>query len=401
MEGPLSMGQRLLDATPTHFPSVDDHIGDRNDERNSSLQTTVWARIGDLLNGAPHRVVADFGGEFRLRADLTECVLRISEIVAAEPQVISNALSGMIAGGKRLRPLFVLATTYAAMGDQDPRTRNRAVQSGVVVELLHLASLVHDDVMDESMTRHGVASVNARAGNIGAVLAGDYLLAEALCLGCDLGLAEGVVAARTFTRLCEGQAQESATLFDPGRTENAYFTAIAGKTGALFETACRLGAMAAGLPADSTTALAEYGLRLGVAFQLADDLLDITASAGALGKPVGHDIVEGVYTFPVLRAMREDPRLRQVLQSADREDAAAAALGIIRGSDALAATRQEMARWSGRAVASLSGAEGDLGEAGIAMLTDLASALVRPWPASASISGSASRPADQTDQTLW
>jgi geranylgeranyl pyrophosphate synthase len=375
MDGPLSTGQRLLDATSTHIPCVDDHV----DDQASLEHTLVWARIGDLLKAAPHRVVAEFGGRARLRADLTECVIRIGEIVAAEPLVIANALRGVTAGGKRLRPLFVLATAYAVLGGLDPRTRDRAVDSGVVVELLHLASLVHDDVMDESMTRHGAASVNARTGNIGAVLAGDFLLAEALCLGCDLGPAVGAVAARTFTRLCEGQAQESAALFDPDRTESAYFAAIAGKTGALFESACRLGAMAAGLSAGSTTALAEYGLRLGVAFQLVDDLLDISASAGALGKPVGHDIVEGVYTFPVLRAMPGNPRLRHVLQSADREDAARTALGIVRNSGALAATRHEIMRWSNKAAVALSAADGDLDEAGTAMLANLASTLVQPW----------------------
>jgi heptaprenyl diphosphate synthase len=366
MDGPLIMGQRTLDATPAPAPRAD---------------VTARARVDDLLKAAPHRVVAEFaefGGEVRLSADLTECVTRICQIVAAEPRVIAEALSAIIAGGKRLRPLFVLATAYAAMGgDDDPGPRGRAVQSAVVVELLHLASLVHDDVMDESMTRHGVASVNARAGNIGAVLAGDYLLAEALCLGCDLGPAEGAVAARTFTRLCEGQARESADLFDPGRTERAYFAAIAGKTGALFETACRFGAMAAGLSAPATTALAEYGMRLGIAFQLMDDLLDITASAGALGKPVGHDIVEGVYTFPVLRVLPENPWLRQALQSADRDDAARTALHIIRNSGALAATRQEIARWSDEAVSALAAADEDLDARGIAMLTKLASTLVQ------------------------
>jgi heptaprenyl diphosphate synthase len=340
------------------------------------VPAAIHGRIEALLKAAPHRVVAAYGGESRLRADLTECVVRVTQVAAAEPMIISDALDGMVAGGKRLRPLLVLATAYAASGDLNPTARDRAVRGGMVVELLHLATLVHDDVMDEATTRHGVTSVNARTGNIRAVLAGDYLLAQGLCAGCDLGRAEGTVTAETFARLCEGQAQESAVLFSPDRTENAYFTAIAGKTGALFQTACRLGAMAAGLPPASTAALAAYGLRLGIAYQLIDDLLDVTTSSRKLGKPAGHDIVEGVYTLPVLRAMTEHPRLRQVLRDTDRDSAARTALDIVRNSRALADTREEIRRWSDRAVVALSAAREDIGTAGVAMLTELTSTLV-------------------------
>ena len=357
MDGSVRTAQRLVDAT-----------------RPDATQPDA-ARIDALLTSAPHRLVADFIGESRLSADLAECVDRIGQIVAAEPMVVSDALREVATRGKRLRPLLVLATASAADGEQNPTVRDRAVRGGVVVELLHLASLVHDDVMDEATTRHGATSVNVRTGNIRAVLAGDYLLGQGLCAGCDLGQSEGALAAQTFVRLCEGQARESATLFDPERTESAYFGAITGKTGALFQAACQLGAMAAGLSPKSTAALADYGLRLGITFQLVDDLLDITAPAHALGKPAGHDIVEGVYTLPVLRAMEEHPRLRHVLRRPDREDAAQEALGIVRNSDAIAAVRRETARWSDRAVAALSEARPDIDRAGVAMLAELASTL--------------------------
>lgn len=330
-----------------------------------------------LLAMAPHRVVADFAGEARLTADLNDCVARIQEIVEAEPLVVAAAVREMAAGGKRLRPLFVLATAYAGGTRPCTPAAGRAVRAAVVVELLHLASLVHDDIMDEADTRHGVASVNARAGTIHAILAGDYLLSRGLTDGAGLGRDEGVLAARTFTRLCEGQAQESAALFDPARTEDAYLSAIYGKTAALFQAACGLGAMAAGMPAGATRALEEYGRQIGMAFQLVDDLLDLIGDAASLGKPAGHDILVGVYTLPLLRAMDRRPELRGVLANPDREVAAREAVAVVHDCGALDDARSAATRHCERAVEALSGAASDLGSGGVRLLTDLAATLTR------------------------
>lgn len=338
-------------------------------------RTTVAATADALLTSAPHQIVANLAGARVLAADLTDCLGRIGAVASAEPLIVSDAVAGVVSGGKRLRPLFVLATAYAASAPLDPRARDRAVRAGAVVELLHLASLIHDDVMDESATRHGFDSVNVREGNIRAVLAGDYLLSQGLLAGSLLGTEEGAVAARTFSRLCEGQARESAALFDVDRSEESYLEAISGKTGALFAAACRLGAMAVDLPTAATDALAEYGLRLGLAFQLVDDLLDVTTSADALGKPAGHDVVEGVYTLPVLHAMRERPTLRELLRRRDRT-AAAVAVRVARDTGGIDVTRQAATAQSARAVAALSGAAEHLSPPGIAMLTELAKVLV-------------------------
>lgn len=339
--------------------------------------TAARPSTGALLTMAPHRAVADFAGEERLTADLAECVERIQKIVEGEPLIVATAVREMAAGGKRLRPLLVLATAYA--GGTRPCTppADRAVRAAVVVELLHLASLVHDDIMDEADTRHGVASVNSRVGTIHAILAGDYLLARGLADGSGLGREEGVLAARTFTRLCEGQAQESAALFDPARTEDAYLSAIYGKTAALFQAACGLGAMAAGLPAGATRALEEYGRQLGMAFQLVDDLLDLTGDSASLGKPAGHDIVVGVYTLPLLWAIGRRPELRRLLTNPDREAAAREAVPVVRDCGALDDVRRAVTRRCGRAVEALSGAQGDLGADGVRFLTGLATTLTR------------------------
>ena len=337
-------------------------------------------RMSSLLGTAPHRVVADFAGEERLSTDLEDCADGVVRAVADDVPIIAEAVADILAGGKRLRPLLALATAYA--GETE---RERSIRSGVVVELLHVASLVHDDVMDEASRRHGVTSANARMGNVRAVLAGDYLLARALAVACELGGAEGALAAGTFTRLCDGQARESAALFDPGRTESAYYAAIEGKTAALFAASCRLGAMAGGLGPAATDALTEYGRQLGMAFQLIDDLLDFTSTSGAMGKPAGHDVAEGVYTLPVLHALRERPSLAGVLRRARPDpatgapadpDAVKEAAGAVRETGGLAVTRRAAERRTDQAVGALSGAAGEVGAAHVAMLSELVAALV-------------------------
>ncbi|MFI5592144.1 polyprenyl synthetase family protein [Amycolatopsis sp. NPDC051758] len=341
----------------------------------NARSTVDGTNVAALMTSAPHRIVANLAGPAVLAADLAGCLGRIGTIASAEPLIVSDVVAGVVGGGKRLRPLLVLATAYAAAAPLDPRARDRAVQAGAVVELLHLASLVHDDVMDESATRHGVDSVNIREGNIRAVLAGDYLLAQGLLAGSSLGAEEGAVAARTFSRLCEGQARESAALFDVDRTEESYLEAISGKTAALLATACRLGAMAVGLPADAVEALAAYGHHMGLAFQLVDDLLDVTSSAEALGKPAGHDIVEGVYTLPVVHALRERPGLRELLRRGDRA-AAAVAVRVVRETGGLDVTRRAAEAHSAQAIDALSAAAEHLSPAGRTMLAELADVLV-------------------------
>jgi heptaprenyl diphosphate synthase len=173
----------------------------------------------------------------------------------------------------------------------------------VACELVHLGSLYHDDVMDEADTRRGVETVNARWGNLQAILAGDFLLARASEIAASLGTEVAGLLARTIGWLCEGQIEELRHTYDMGRTEASYLASIHGKTASLYGTASRIGGIVAGHDRPVIDALTEYGNAYGTVFQIVDDILDITATDEQLGKPAGHDIVEGVYTLPVLRTL--------------------------------------------------------------------------------------------------
>jgi heptaprenyl diphosphate synthase len=203
------------------------------------------------------------------------------------------------AGGKRLRPVC----TVVAARTSGQVTSDDVVLGGVAVELVHLGSLYHDDVMDEADTRRGIESVNARWGNLTAILAGDFLLARASEIAASLGTEVAALLARTIGRLCQGEVAQLRHAFDPGRDEAAYLRSIEGKTASLFSAACRIGALVAGLPRADVEALTAWGVAFGMAFQVYDDVLDLTATEADLGKPTGHDLVEGIYTLPVIRTL--------------------------------------------------------------------------------------------------
>ena len=153
-------------------------------------------------------------------------------------------------------------------------------------------------MIDEAETRRGVPSVNARWSNIVAILAGDYLLAQASSLAASLGADVAGLLAATIGELCRGQVLELQYLFDADRTEESYFSAIEGKTASLMATACRIGGMVSDVSADTLDALTQFGHHLGMCFQIVDDVLDVTGTEAELGKPAGNDVHEGVYTLP-------------------------------------------------------------------------------------------------------
>jgi heptaprenyl diphosphate synthase len=238
-----------------------------------------------------------------LTADLARVEEALRTAVRTPDEFLTEVASHLIlAGGKRGRPALAIACAATAHHDARPATEE-AVLGGVAVELVHLGSLYHDDVIDEAPTRRTVESVNARWGNLKAILAGDFLLAKASEIAAGLGTEVAGLLAATIGRLCEGEVRELQATFDPARSEAAYFASIDGKTAALFATACRIGALVAELPRDQVDALTAYGRGYGMAFQIVDDVLDVVASEEELGKPAGHDIVEGVYTLPVIRAL--------------------------------------------------------------------------------------------------
>ena len=202
------------------------------------------------------------------------------------------------AGGKRYRPL--LASVAAELG---PSNEGGPVEAGVAVELVHLGSLYHDDVIDEAETRRGQVSVNHNWSNTVAILGGDFLLARASEVAAPLGQDAVALIARTYATLCEGQMRELQ--FEGGFDHGAdgYRSVIGGKTASLIRTSARLGAMTAGADGDAIEAISEWAWEMGLVFQMTDDVLDLVADEGFLGKPAGSDIGEGTFTLPVLLAV--------------------------------------------------------------------------------------------------
>jgi heptaprenyl diphosphate synthase len=205
----------------------------------------------------------------------------------------------LVAGGKRLRPIFSVVAAQVAGA---PATRE-AVLGGVACELVHLGSLYHDDVMDESPTRRGVETVNAKWGNLQAILAGDFLLARASEIAASLGTEVAGLLARTIGRLCEGQIEELRHTYNVARPVDSYLSSIGGKTASLFATSARIGGIVSQFDRRIIDALTAFGDAYGMVFQIVDDLLDIKSTDQQLGKPAGHDMVEGVYTLPVLHTL--------------------------------------------------------------------------------------------------
>jgi len=239
-----------------------------------------------------------------LARDLERVEVRLRDAVSADDRFLGEAAGHLLqAGGKRLRPTLCLCAAYAIHGAGRSAT-DEAVAGGAAVELVHLGSLYHDDVIDEAETRRGVPSVNARWSNIVAILAGDYLLAQASALAASLGADVAALLAATIGELCRGQVLELQYLFDVDRSEDAYLSAIEGKTASLMATACRVGGMVSNVSADTLDALTQFGQHLGMCFQVVDDVLDVTRTEAELGKPVGNDVHEGVYTLPVIYALR-------------------------------------------------------------------------------------------------
>lgn len=291
-----------------------------------------------------------------LEGDLARLEEALRQSVIADDPFLTEVAGHLIgAGGKRLRPALALAS--AAAGGVG--TTDDILSGGVSVELVHLGSLYHDDVMDEAPSRRGVESVNSRWGNLVAILAGDFLLARASEIAASLGTEVAALLAHTIGRLCEGQVGELRTAFDPGRSEAAYLDSIAGKTASLTAAACRIGALVAGLPRPLIAPLTAFGEAFGIVFQIRDDCLDVTGTDEELGKPAGQDLVEGTYSLPVIRALampevNEElhPLLGRSLGAPERDKAR----DIIRASGAVQqalATAREYADTASAALAPL------------------------------------------------
>ncbi|MET4925345.1 polyprenyl synthetase family protein [Streptomyces sp. PSRA5] len=310
-------------------------------------------------------VVGPFGLSVRdpaLEADVLSGLSAVEagllEATKSEVPFITEAAQHLVrAGGKRFRPLVVMLA--AQFGD--PYAPG-IVPAAVVVELTHLATLYHDDVMDEADVRRGVDSANSRWGNSVAVLTGDFLFARASHILADLGPEAVRIQAEAFERLVTGQILETAGPRDGRDPVGHYLDVLAGKTGALFAVSGRFGALTSGADEAVTDILTQYGERLGVAFQLADDVLDIASDSHESGKTPGTDLREGIPTLPVLllraqaqaHGLPEDIELVELLDGDLTDDARhAEALRRLRAHPALEQARRDTVRYAEEARAAL------------------------------------------------
>ena len=268
--------------------------------------------------GIPH---LDVKLELSIRSDMKKVEDLLREQIQGEyPLVIETSRHLVEAGGKRLRPL--LALLAAQFGD--PK-RKEIIEAAVVSELTHLATLYHDDVMDEAPLRRGVESANARWNNAVAILTGDYLFAKASDLLADLGPEAVRLQARTFERLVIGQITETQGSTAGLSMLDHYLKVVADKTGSLIATSARFGALLSGAPTEVVEALTTFGEKIGVVFQLADDVIDIASESNESGKTPGTDLREGVPTLVTLFVLEsEDPadaELKAILSAPIKDEA--------------------------------------------------------------------------------
>lgn len=305
-----------------------------------------------------------------VRAGLEVVERRLHGAVQQVDPLADDAARHLVrAGGKRSRPMLTLLAAH--LGDS---RRPEVVEAAVVVELTHLATLYHDDVMDGAERRRGAPSVHARWGNTVAILTGDLLFARASTIVAALGPEAVRIQAETFERLCLGQLHETIGPREGEDPVEHYLTVLADKTGSLIATSARFGAMFAGCSADVQKVLTTYGEKVGVAFQLADDVIDLSSDAATTGKTPGTDLREHVPTLPVLllrRAVREAEARGQAGPGAlgssaesvsllaaldgDLSDDAALAdvLARLAAHPVTALARAEAARWAEEAVEAL------------------------------------------------
>jgi heptaprenyl diphosphate synthase len=280
--------------------------------------------------------VLDDALDGRLRRRLSQVEVELEEAIQTEAWFVTDAARHLLrAGGKRFRPLLVLLA--AECGDPDA---DGVTTAACVVELTHLASLYHDDVMDEAMLRRGAASANARWDNHVAILTGDFLFSKSSELTARLGADAVRIQAQTFTRLVEGQILETLGPQDGEDPLEHYLRVVAGKTGSLIATSARYGARFSGAAPEVEEALTAYGEKIGTAFQLSDDIIDIASDAVESGKTPGTDLREGVPTLPVLIAAKStdpaDARLLELLSGdLDDDDRHGEALKLLRRHPAM------------------------------------------------------------------
>ncbi|WP_156757989.1 polyprenyl synthetase family protein [Actinokineospora pegani] len=309
----------------------------------NSAQPDLPASLG-LDSADPELIERVVGGLAQV-----EDLLR--SIVHSDVDFVDQAALHLVkAGGKRFRPLFTLLSAEVGSGIDE-----KVVTAAATVELVHLATLYHDDVMDEATMRRGETSANARWDNSIAILTGDFLFAHASMLVADLGARATKVIAETMRELVTGQMRETVGPRDDDPVEH-YLSVIAQKTGSLIATSGRYGGMFSGATDEQTDALVAVGDIIGAAFQISDDVIDIASPAHESGKTPGTDLREGVRTLPMLYALEddEDPRLTELLAGPlHDDDLVEEALIRLRKSTGLDRARRTLDTYVDRAMAEL------------------------------------------------
>ena len=280
-----------------------------------------------------------------IQNDLKQLETDLQSLIQSPVNTVNTVYTHLLqAGGKRLRPALYLLCARSGAQDQP------LIGLAVAIELIHMATLVHDDVIDNAETRRSLPTANKVWGNQVTVLSGDYLFAKAFSIIASY--ADSIYLKKltdVVCRICEGEILQSNSAFNPDQTEEQYLSRLAQKTADFIAVSCELGGISAGLNSADIDALREYGYAIGMAFQLTDDLLDVTASAEQIGKPVGNDLRQGILTLPVLYALQHSPEraeLREIILSKEMPEAKVArGLTIVHGSEAVEYSYQKVAAY--------------------------------------------------------
>jgi heptaprenyl diphosphate synthase len=317
----------------------------------------------------------DFG-DAAFAANVRNGVARIEQLMETELRAADDLMTEAVlhlleAGGKRFRPLF---TVLSAQLGPEPDAREVTI-AGAVIELVHLATLYHDDVMDEAQVRRGAPSANVRWGNNVAILAGDYLFATASRLVSRLGPNAVRIIAETFAQLVTGQMRETQGAANGVDSIEHYLKVVHEKTACLIGAAGQFGAMFSGADDEQVQRLSRLGGMLGTAFQISDDIIDIDSEPDESGKLPGTDLREGVHTLPVLYALCEPgpeaERLRELLVGPVDDDAVVAeALGLLRASPGMVRAKEMVARYAAQAREELAALPDVPGRQALATLVD-------------------------------
>ena len=279
-----------------------------------------------------------------IESDLTRLEAELLSVIHSPVELIKNISDHLVqAGGKRLRPALYLVCARSKSVNEA-----QIMPMAAAIELIHMATLVHDDVIDNASTRRGKPTANARWDNHASVLTGDFLLAKAFSIvATNVNNNMLKVLTDVMCSMCEGEILQDQDTFDPDQSEDQYLIRIAKKTADFIAASCELGGMSADLSQAEVEALKKFGYSIGMAFQITDDILDITASSEQIGKPAGNDLRQGIVTLPVIYALKNSERkseLREIiLNRVPTEAAVKVGLKIVHDTAAVEYSYQRVA----------------------------------------------------------